>query len=436
MMKAIEKVHQTGAPIRATAREFGLPEASLRHKLSGRVDPESTRSGPPPIFSLEEECHLVDHIKFMSQCGYRYSRSEVVDIASEYAVSLCKRDSQHPLSLTWYHSFMSRWPELKLMKPFGLELHRAKTRYYQELGSILDKYSLKDRPGRIYNIDEKGLYTSPSPLAIAVTSGSRLLVTVIRCGNALGQSVPPFFVFPGARMKPELLEGATPGTDGTVTETGWSNSVVFRRYIEQHLLKYLPKRSPDNPVLVLYDGHMSHINLGLIDWAKNEHIILFTLPAHTSHVLHPLDIGSFGPFEKIYNSVSHKFMRKNISHRITRYDVCSLGCVAYSKALTASNLQSFFSKNGIYPYNSDVLDSSDFKPSEILQEDKHTETKDGLASVNSSFFSEKSAKTNQKKAMTRKRQYLRNVVSGKAITEDSTVDRVKEHEESKKKAKV
>ena len=34
MMSAMEKVRQTGTPIRATAREFGLPEASLRHKLS------------------------------------------------------------------------------------------------------------------------------------------------------------------------------------------------------------------------------------------------------------------------------------------------------------------------------------------------------------------------------------------------------------------
>ena len=138
----------------------------------------------------------------MSQCGYGYSRSEVVDIASEYAVSLCKRDSKHPLSLKWFHGFMSRWPELKLLKPRGLEQQRARattiegvSRYYQELGSILDKYSLKDSPERIYNVDEKGLYTSHTAPAIvtscdfkpqAVTSGSRSLMTVIGCGNTLG----------------------------------------------------------------------------------------------------------------------------------------------------------------------------------------------------------------------------------------------------------
>ena len=58
----------------------------------------------------------------------------------------------------------------------------------------------------------------------------------------------------------ELLNCANVGTDGVVTESEWSNSVVFRKYVEHHLLKYLPERSPENPVPVLYDGHKSYIN--------------------------------------------------------------------------------------------------------------------------------------------------------------------------------
>ena len=82
----------------------------------------------------------------------------------------------------------------------------------------------------------------------AVLSGSLVLVTVIGCGNALGYSVPPFFVFPGARMRQELLEGKTPGADGDVTESGWSNSQIFQKYLETHLTRYLPERSIDRPV--------------------------------------------------------------------------------------------------------------------------------------------------------------------------------------------
>ena len=102
--------------------------------------------------------------------------------------------------------------------------------------------------------------------------------------------------------------------------------------MENHLLKYLPERNAKNPVLLLYDGHKSHVNLDIIEWAKQE-LVLFVLPAHTSHVLQPLDVGCFGPFERIFNNMSHKFMRENCGQSITRYNICSIGCQAYVKAV-------------------------------------------------------------------------------------------------------
>ena len=456
MINAMEKVREDGAAIRTTATEFGVPDASLRHKLSGRVDPEATRSGPPPMFSQEEEAHFVDHLKFMSACGYGYSRAEVVDMATEYAVCLGKRDKEHPLTFRWYNGFMSRWPELKVLKPRGLEIQRAKAttvdcvnRYYSELGNILTKYNLQDKPERIYNVDEKGLSTSHTPPSVvagsdmkppAVTSASRTTVTVIGCGNALGHHVPPFFVFPGVRMRQELLDGRSVGADGDVSDSGWSNSVIFRKYIESHLLKYLPERSAEHPVLVLYDGHKSHINLGLIDWAKTQHLILFILPAHTSHVLQPLDIGCFGPFERIYNNVAHKFMRDHCGQSITRYNVCALGCSAYSKALSVENLQGSFRKAGIYPFNPNIIERSKFKPSEALQQETSpspdaAENEQTPSSSSSDFFSAKEAPIKAKKPATKKRCYLSSVVSGRAITEDNMISAIRDHEAAVKTPK-
>jgi hypothetical protein len=47
-----------------------------------------------------------------------------------------------------------------------------------------------------------------------------LVIALLGCGNAQGQFVPPFFVFPGARMRQELLEGKSTGASGDVTESG------------------------------------------------------------------------------------------------------------------------------------------------------------------------------------------------------------------------
>lgn len=70
MTSAYQKIKECGGTVRGTAREFGIPEASLRHKLSGRVNPEAVHSGPAPIFSQEEEALLVNHLKFTASVGY------------------------------------------------------------------------------------------------------------------------------------------------------------------------------------------------------------------------------------------------------------------------------------------------------------------------------------------------------------------------------
>lgn len=75
-----------------------------------------------------------------------------------------------------------------------------------------------------------------------ITSGKSKTVSVIGCVNVVGQQVPPYFVFPGTRMLDTLLEGASPGADGTVSPTGWSNTEIFEHYMKNHLLKYLPNR--------------------------------------------------------------------------------------------------------------------------------------------------------------------------------------------------
>ena len=477
MTKAYFCVIDDGMSIRKAASKFGLPEATLRNRVSGKVGPEVTKSGREPFLSIEEENCIVKHIKVMASCGYGYSRSEVVDMASQYAVAVGKRDQDHPFSLMWLHNFMKRWPELRVRKPRSLELARAKatseeavTAYFNELDKILTKYDLKNFPESIYNIDEKGLKLNYSPPKIvtgngsndapppAVTPGKGETVTVIGCGNALGQQIPPFFVFPGQRMRQELLAGAIPGTDGTVSPTGWSNTDIFINYLTNHFPKYVQGRSENKPLLVLYDGHRSHISLPLINWARDHNIHLFILPAHTSHVLQPLDIGCFGPFERIYNADCHKYMREHSCTGLDKYSICAVACNAYSKSLSPGNLINSFRKAGIYEFNPSVVNPSVFKPAEVLKkyesikspEEKVTDQPppnqdefatqqgsevikngdDAEISLSANFFKRKEDKLGQKKKPAKKRRCLSSVVSGKPITETTIIEKIQDHNEA------
>ncbi|XP_046547260.1 MFS-type transporter clz9-like [Haliotis rubra] len=346
MTKAYLSVVEDGASVRGAAGKYGIPEATLRDRVRGYVNPEVVKSGIPPLLNQEEELHLVEHLKVMAASGYGYSRAEVVDMASTYAVALGKRDEDHHLTLMWFYNFMKRWPELKVCKPRE----------------------------RIYNVDEKELNQNHSPPSIAtslepattpsaVVSGKGSTVTVIGCGH----QIPQYYVFPGKRMRPQLLKECTPGSAGTVTESGWSNTEVYRYYLQHHFAKFVQGRDSKKKILILYGGHMSHISLPLIDWAKEHTILLFILPAHTSHVLQPLDVGCFDPFERIYNNECHQFMRSNACTGIDRYSVCDLACRAYGKALSPDNLRSSFRKSGIYPFEPLAVDKSAFIPAKVLK---------------------------------------------------------------------
>ena len=71
------------------------------------------------------------------------------------------------------------------------------------LWSVIDKYELSDKPHLIYNLDEKGVNLNHSPPRVvagcevkaqAVTAGQSSTVSILGCGNAAGNALPPYFI--------------------------------------------------------------------------------------------------------------------------------------------------------------------------------------------------------------------------------------------------
>ena len=118
-------------------------------------------------------------------------------------------------------------------------------------------------------------------------------------------------------------------------------------------------------MLVLFDGHKSHVNLALHDWGRENNIIFFVLPPHTSHLLQPLDVGCFAPFKAVYYRECQIYLRQNPGTVVNKYAVGEMSSKAYIKAMTPGNLISAFQKAGIYPFNRDVVTNFQLAPSTI-----------------------------------------------------------------------
>ncbi|XP_045195071.2 uncharacterized protein LOC123550708 [Mercenaria mercenaria] len=344
---------------------------------------------------------------------------------------------------------------MKVVKPRGLEFIRAKMtkestvmEYFEHLERCISRHDLADKPHLIFNIDEKGLTIDHKPPYVvgsststvqAVTSGKGQTVTMIGCGSASGVSIPPFFVFQGKRMNSDLLNGASPGASGTMSESGWSNTDVFRKYLKDHFMKFAPGRQGEKIILLL-DGHRSHVAVDLAEWAKQMNIIIFVLPAHTSHILQPLDVACYGPFQRIYNNLCHKVMRQT-SAAITRYNICEIACKAYSKALCAENLHAAFQRTGIYPINKEAIPKEHMIPSEVFcsqtvaNEDGNDSdaTVEGGITTNAAtpedLFEKQTLKLKnvKSKLINKPRKTMSKLVSGKELTSDEVCEAIQQH---------
>ncbi|XP_053388230.1 uncharacterized protein LOC128551405 [Mercenaria mercenaria] len=465
LTSAYKLVKEDGVSVRKAAALTRVPESTLRDRTLGNVHPDTTSAGTAPLFDQFQEVKLVNHFKKMAAFGYGYTRQECVDIASDFAVQLGKRRKDKPLTMKWMRGFLKRWPELKVLKPKGLEFSRAKMaskevvfNYFSNLKSTLEKHNLANKPHLIFNVDEKGISVEHKPPYIvagssytpsAVTSGKGKTVTILGCGSAAGQAIPPYLVFPGQRMREELLHGASPGADGTISESGWSNSSIFRHYIENHFLKFAPGHNGQKILLIL-DGHKSHVSVGLSEWALQYGIIIFILPPHCSHILQPMDVGCFGPFQRIYDAQCHKLIRQS-STIITRYNICEVACQVYTKALSSENIQSSFRRSGIYPFSVDAVPKEKLLPAEVFQSEStdaindadSQETVEGGIMVDqlrteedtiTDLFEKKENDLKKVKSehKSKQRKTMSKIVAGKEITEE-IVAKMTEHEKNQKK---
>lgn len=272
---------------------------------------------------------------------------------------------------------MKRHTSISVRTPEATSLSRATSfnktnvqEFFNNLQGVMDKW--KFEPGSIYNVDETALTTVHKPgkilaqknvkqVGISTSAERGTLVTLVGCVNAIGGSIPPFMIWPRVHFKDAMLNNTPPGSDGAAHPSGWMNKELFKKWLE-HFTKH-SRCSKEKPVLLLMDNHCSHVSIEVIEYAKQNGIILLTFPPHCSHKLQPLDLSVYGPLKRFYNDACSRWMINHASQTtrtISIHDIGGLLGDAYPKAFTPSNVISGFRASGVCPFNPDVFGEDDY----------------------------------------------------------------------------
>lgn len=105
-------------------------------------------------------------------------------------------------------------------------------------------------------------------------------ITLTFAMNVTGHFIPPLFIFPRKKMDKSgrLMIGAPPESIAI------PHGDVFLQWLQD--FKQHAQSTDKNPVL---DGHASHKELTVIEYALKHHIHMLSTPPHSTHKLQPLD---------------------------------------------------------------------------------------------------------------------------------------------------
>jgi hypothetical protein len=232
------------------------------------------------------------------------------------------------------------------------------------------------RPECIWNLDETGFPSDPNHTETVSKVGQKVVrvvagtgrenTTVLAACNAAGEALPPLIVYSSKAAALDSMPSewvgdkgiALPGTWYGLSKSGWMTSEVFSEWFSH----FAAKTKENRPLLLLLDGHISHLSISTRQKAREENITILKLPSHTTSMLQPLDIAVFGPLKKYWSEQLNNWIASTglpIRPMTKKMFVHNLSAIWF-KGLSPKNIMSGFKSVGIFPFNPEKYDRSIF----------------------------------------------------------------------------
>lgn len=227
-------------------------------------------------------------------------------------------------------------------------------------------------PQNTWNMDEKGFsigYIHTQKIITAANDkdvfekmpGNQEWVSLVKTICMDSQKIDLMVIFKGNKTVNSFYYKDMSQWTVTFSLNSWmSNDLTIVWLQEVFLLQTKPSDSEAAWILIL-DGHGSHININFILECLDHHVHPVFLPAKTSHIMQPLNVGVFRPVSTYYTQYLNQWSSEqpyNANQRVGKADFIHIYNQAHQDSFSKQNVHSAWHGAGLCLYNlSWVMDS-------------------------------------------------------------------------------
>lgn len=203
--------------------------------------------------------------------------------------------------------------------------------------------------------------------------------TIVLFISAAGETVRPIVIFP-LKHAPTLNEEIQSKLDITGSDNGWITGEILQTAIEQRFFDHIDKIRNKQGLLnrwalLIVDNHSSRVSLpSAEDLEENKLKILF-LPAHSSALIQPLDLGPNLALKQQYSRWYHPVENEDAPDRRNRQ--MDAVVTAISMATCSAIIKDAWLRTGMWPIRFEAIVNSKMIKPEVQQVPRDLKRKRG-----------------------------------------------------------